>query len=587
MRGIVAEQRAHRRLAAILAADVAEYSRLMHADEAGTIAAWQEARRSAIDPTLEAHNGRVVKRTGDGFLAEFATVEEAVRCAVAMQAALSDGPLQFRLGINLGDITDDGDDIHGDGVNIAARLEGLAEPGGICISGGVHDQIHNKLTLAFEDLGERTVKNIGDPVRAYLIRAQATPVAWPKPTDAPSLPDKPSIVVLPFENMSADTEQEYFSDGISEDIITELSKISGLFVIARHSAFAYKGRSVTLRQVGRELGVKFVLEGSVRKAGRRLRITAQLIDAATDHHLWAERYDRDIDDIFAVQDEVARHVARTLAVALEPGELERLAHVLTQNMEAYDLYLRARTRAWPPSRGNIQSAQFAFARVIDLDPKFAGGYAGKSIAHSLNVMFGHSDGPEKEAQLALELAERAVALDGKFARSHSALGTAYTASRRHVKAIAAARRAIELQPGDADSYAFCARCLMFSGSGEEAAGMVRTALRLDPQYVEGPYLNLLGRVLFVAGHYTDCIDAYERNRDRGGPSTGFGSLGLFSWISACGHTGQKEAAQNLIRELQRQRSHFSLEEILDHPEALCEGELEPLVDGLRKAGWEG
>jgi tetratricopeptide (TPR) repeat protein len=248
-------------------------------------------------------------------------------------------------------------------------------------------------------------------------------------------------------------------------------------------------------------------------------------------------------------------------------------------MEAYDLYLRARTRVWPPTRGNVHSAQNAFAHVIDLDPSFAGGHAGKSIAHALAVLFGRSDAPKEDARIALELAERAVSLDAGFARSHSALGTSYTAMGRHDEAVAAARRAIELQPGDADSHAHCARCLMWSGAGEEAAEMVRTALRLDPRYVEGPYLNLLGRSLFLAGHYADSIAAYERNRDRGGPHTG----GL-NWISACGHAGRMAAARTLVAELLGQHPDFSLAEIRDHREALCEGELEPLVEGLRKAG---
>ena len=259
----------------------------------------------------------------------------------------------------------------------------------------VHQGIGTRIDLSFEDLGPQQVKNIGAPVRAYRIcseaAAQSSDISL---EDAPPLPDKPSIAVLPFDNMSNDPDQEYFSDGITEDIITELSKISGLFVIARHSAFTYKGRSVTLRQVGRDLGVRYVLEGSVRKAGSRLRITAQLIDATSDHHLWAERYDRDIEDIFAVQDEVARHVAGALAVALTPGEQKQLAHTPTNNLVAYDLYLRARTRPWPPTRSNIISAQHAFAHVIDLDPNFAGGYAGRSMALSLSVMFGHSDSPK-------------------------------------------------------------------------------------------------------------------------------------------------------------------------------------------------
>ena len=325
----MAEEGVQRRLAAILAADVVGYSRLMGADEERTLAALTHHLKDLIEPMIAEHRGRVVKTTGDGLLAEFVSIVDAVRCAVAFQDGMRERNtgtpenrrIEFRIGVNLGDVIVQDDDVFGDGVNIAARLEGLAEPGGICVSDMVHQGIGTKLDLSFDDLGPQRVKNIGEPVRAFRIRHDA-PSSAPSSgqSDAPPLPDKPSIAVLPLDNISGDPEQEYFSDGITEDIITELSKISGLFVIARHSAFTFKGQSVTLKQVGRELGVRYVMEGSVRKAGNRLRITVQLIDAMTDHHIWAERYDRDLEDIFAVQDEVARSVASALAVALKPDE---------------------------------------------------------------------------------------------------------------------------------------------------------------------------------------------------------------------------------------------------------------------------
>ena len=351
-----------RRLAAILAADVAGYSRLMGEDEEGTLATLTAHLKELVEPCIAEHRGRVVKTTGDGLLAEFASVVDAVRCAVAFQEGMQernadtpeDRRIEFRIGVNLGDVIVQNDDVFGDGVNVAARLEGLAEPGSICISDVVQQSLRSKLDLRFDDLGPQRLKNIGDPVRAFQLRPDTT--TEPEPAYALPLPDKPSIAVLPFENISADPEQEYFSDGITEDIITELSKLSGLFVIARHSAFTYKGKSVTLKQVGRELGVQYVLEGSVRKSGNRLRITAQLIDAMTDHHIW-ERYDRDIEDIFAVQEEVARKVADALAVALQPGEDERLAHAPTDNLEAYEIYLRTRGTFWPPVRSNILTAR--------------------------------------------------------------------------------------------------------------------------------------------------------------------------------------------------------------------------------------
>ena len=303
----------------------------------------------------------------------------------------------------------------GDGVNVAARLEGLAEPGGVCISDMVHQSIRSKLDLSFDDLGAQRVKNIGDPVHAFRIRRRIQSGGHPsRQDDALSLPHKPSIAVLPFDNISGDPEQEYFSDGITEDIITDLSKISALFVIGRHSTFTYKGRSVTLKQVGRDLGVRYVLEGSVRKAAKRLRITAQLIDATTDHHLWAERYDRDLEDVFAVQEEVARNVASALAVALKPEERERLSRPPTENVEAYDIYLRNRARPWPPTRENILSARNAYRRIMEIDPSFAGGPAGLSMTYSFAVMFGHSERPDDDARIALELANSAAAPRPEF-----------------------------------------------------------------------------------------------------------------------------------------------------------------------------
>ncbi len=468
-----------------LAADVAGYSRLMGEDEEGTLATLTAHLQELIKPCIAEHRGRVVKTTGDGLLAEFASVVDAVKCAVAFQEGMADRNtdtaedrrIEFRIGVNLGDVIVQDDDVYGDGVNIAARLEGLSVPGRIAVSASVHDQVRNKLEHRFENLGPQRLKNIGEPIRAWSLPLTDSHEA--KPADdlqsAPPLPDKPSIAVLPFDNISADPEQEYFSDGITEDIITELSKISGLFVIARHSAFTYKGKSVTLKQVGLELGVRYVLEGSVRRAGNRLRITAQLIDAASDHHLWAERYDRDMEDIFALQDEVARRVADALAVTLKPIEGERLARAPTQNLEAYDLYLRTRMAFWPPTRSNILTARSAYAQVVESDSTFAGGHAGKSITHSMAVMFKFSEQPDEDRRIGLELARRAVAQDENFALSHSALGFANVAVGRAEEAIAAARYAVELQPGDADSYIFLCQCLSWSGFGEEGREAVLTA----------------------------------------------------------------------------------------------------------------
>lgn len=518
--------RVQRRLAAIVVADVAGYSRLMGENEEATLAALTDHLTALIEPSIAEHQGRVVKTTGDGFLAEFASVVDAVDCAVAIQegmlvrnGAVPEGRrVAFRIGINLGDVIVQQDDLFGDGVNVAARLEGLAEPGGICISDLVRQGIRAKLDLALEDLGPQRVKNIGEPVHAFRIVIGALP---PPAASAPEqplpLPDRPSIAVLPFDNLSGDQEQEYFSDGITEDIITELSKISGLFVIARHSSFAYKGQAVTLRQVGRDLGVRHMLEGSVRKAGKRLRISAQLIDAASDHHLWAERYDRDLEDIFAVQDEVARAVAAALAVALKPDEGRRLSRPPTENVEAYDIYLRTRAALWPPTRGNLLSARNAYRRIAEIDPTFAGGPAGESMTYAFSIIFGHSEQPQEDAARALKLAQTAVASDDAFAQGHSALGLASVVTGRYDEAVVQARRAVELQPGDADTHLYLTFPLLFAGRAEDAREAISTALRLDPQYVSGPYLNVLGVVCFCAGRHEEAIEAFKRNVDRGGP----------------------------------------------------------------------
>jgi adenylate cyclase len=585
----MAEERVQRRLAAILAADVVGYSRLMGSDEAGTLAELTAHRAELIDPCIAEHRGRMFKTTGDGLLAEFASVVDAVECAVAFQEGMiqrnantpDDRRIEIRIGINLGDVIVQDNDLFGDGVNIAARLEGLAEPNGICISETVHQNIRSKLELSFDDLGPQRVKNIGDPIHAFHIRPRALAEPDPTPEDVPSLPDKPSIAVLPFENMSADPEQEYFSDGITEDIITELSKLSGLFVIARHSAFTYKGKSVTLKQVGRELGVRYVLEGSVRKAGNRLRITAQLIDALSDHHIWAERYDRDLEDIFAVQDEVARNVAVALEVALMPGESERLAQTPTENLEAYDAYLRARKAPWPPSRHNLRSARNAFERVIEMDPAFAGGYAGKSLTYSFATLYGSGDDRDTDTEIAMELAQRAVELDQGFGRSYSALAFAYSAAGRHEEAVANARRAVELQPGDADSHAYYSRCLREAGLGVEACDEILIALRLDPHFVDGPYLNMLGSGSFIAGRYEDAIEAYERNTAHGGPT---GAPNLLNWAAACGITGRLEEARKLVHEVLSEHPSLSLANVQDVRTGFSDLDLERLRDGLRKAG---
>ena len=395
-----------------------------------------------------------------------------------------------------------------------------------------------------------------------------------------ALPDKPSIAVLPFDNMSNDPEQEYFSDGITEDVITELSKISGLFVIARHSAFTYKGKSVMLSTVGRELGVRYVLEGSVRKAGDRLRITAQLIDASTDHHVWADRYDRKLEDVFAVQDEVARSVAAALAVALKPDESERLSRPPTDNIAAYDLYLRSRARPWPPTRNNILAAQRAYEHIIEIDPTFVGGHAGAALTYALSVLFGHSEQPEADAETAIKTAEKALALNDQFALGHSALGLAYLASGRRDDAVLMAQKAIDLQPSDGDAHAFMAMPLLYTGRGNEACQAAESALRLDPQYTDGPYLNILGISKFLVGKYDDAIDAFKRNQERGGP---IGAPALAFMTASFAASGRADEARESVRELLKFFPEFSIARSR-HFHFYNAEDFERLSGYLRKAG---
>src|ERR1700736_2024549 len=396
----MAEARVQRRLAAILAADVAGYSRLMGADEEGTLAALKEMRRGLADPKIKEHRGRMVKTTGDGLLVEFASVVDAVRCAVEVQHEMAERNagvpderrIQFRIGINLGDIIKDGRDIYGDGVNVAARLEALAEPGGICVNRVVRDQVRDKLDFVFEDAGEQRVKNIARPLRVYHVRPGRVAGEEMNAPQLPlALPDKPSLAVLPFTNMSGDPEQEFVSDGIAEDVISALSHYPSLFVIARNSTFTYKGRAVDVKQVGRDLGVRYVLEGSLRKSGNRIRVTAQLVEAETGKHVWAERYDRDLADIFDLQDQVTASVVGAIAPAIEMAEIERAKRKTTESLDAYDHYLlgiAATHSVFEGTEDAVSEALRLFYRAIELDPDYASAYGMAAWCHVLRKNYG-------------------------------------------------------------------------------------------------------------------------------------------------------------------------------------------------------
>jgi TolB-like protein/class 3 adenylate cyclase/Tfp pilus assembly protein PilF len=479
-----------RKLAAIIAADVVSYSRLMGIDEAETLAALKTHRRDLIDPNIAEHQGRIVKTTGDGLLIEFPSVIEAVQCAVEVQRAMqernSDVPadhrIEFRVGINLGDIIIDGDDIYGDGVNVAARLEGLADANGVCVSRVVHDQVRDKLDLGFEDLGERQLKNIARPVHVFRIAASAIGLRTQSATPALALPDKPSIAILPFTNMSGDPEQDYFADGMVEDVITALSHFKALFVIARNSSFTYKGRAVDVKQVGRELGVRYVLEGSVRKAANRVRITGQLVDTATGAHLWAGRFDGGLGDIFDLQDQVTESIVGAIAPAVERAEIERARRKPTERLDAYDHYLRGLAKSYQDaSQQACSEALHLFNCAIKLDPDFATAYARAAFCYANAKAFGWiSLTPEEVAEVS-RLAQRAVELgrDDAIALADSGWALAYVV-RDLDRGAALIDRALALNSNVAEAWDCGGWVKNWLGEYELAIKRFTRAIRLSP-----------------------------------------------------------------------------------------------------------
>ena len=580
-----------RRLAAILAADVVGYSRLMGADETGTLTRLKTQRSELIDPAIAARGGRMVKLMGDGALVEFASAVAAVECAVEIQREMARRNagvpearrIAFRIGINSGDVIVEGDDIYGDGVNVAARLEGLAEPGGVCISAKVHDEVRDRLDLGFEDLGEQAVKNIARPVRVY--KVVLTPaVDKPGPSASPgSLPDKPSIVVLAFENMSRDPEQEYFADGIAEDIITDLSKISSLFVIARNSAFTYKGKPVHLQEVSRELGVRYVLEGSVRKAGNRVRITAQLIDGSSGGHVWAERYDRELTDIFEVQDEVTGEIVAALKVHLTPDERRRVESRGTSSLEAYDRFLRGRQHFWQTSRESVEQAQMLFEEAIALDPAFSLAHAYLAFTHSLQSINRWSADPDGSPKRAQELVDRALTLDPMEAEAHYVQGIIHLWQQKKVdQAIADAERAIALDPNFARGYGSLGAALHYAGRSEEALERFETMARLDP-HCPGPYQHFLAQAHFALGHFEEAIAALKARLARQPDSDVSRVL-----LAACyGHLGRVAEARAEWQEALRINPDYSIEHRRKIVPYKNPADFERVVDGLRRAGIAG
>ena len=620
-----------RKLTAILSADVIGYSRLMRDSEEATVRDLA-AHRVVLTEIIQQHHGRVVDSPGDNILAEFASVVDAVNCAIKIQEEIrksnTDNPedrrMEFRIGINLGDVIEEEKRIYGDGVNIAARVEGIAAAGGIAISGTVYEHIKDKLSLGYHYLGEQNVKNIPEPVEIYQLltepadagkmidekkpktmkwrwvtsgaialiilvvgaiiiwhyyfRAQIESASLEKM--AFPLPDKPSIAVLPFENISGDPEQEYFSDGITEDLITDLSKISGLFVIARNSVFIYKGRTIKIAEVGRELGVRHVLEGSVRKANGRVRITAQLVDATTQGHLWAERYDRDLKDIFALQDEVTQKIVAALAVKLTEDEQERLVRKYTENMEAYDSFLQGMELIHHHTKeANVQARQM-YKRAIDLDPKFAAAYALLGLTYSQEWSHGWSQNPQA-LERAFELAQAAIALDNSLPFGHAILGEIYLWKKHYEKAVAEQEKAIALSPSDADLISGLGGILNWAGRPEEAIELVKKAMRLNPMY-QTEYLWNLGHAYFLRGRYGEAIETLKRARDRN-PKY----LPVHVYLSASYiNQGQQKEARAEAAEASMLSPQTSMEAWKQRLPYKNQAVLERLIDSLRKAGFK-
>jgi TolB-like protein/class 3 adenylate cyclase len=551
-------------LAAIVAADVVGYSRLMGVDETGTLAALRAHRSELIDPLIDQHGGRIVKTTGDGLLLEFASVVAAVEFAIATQTGIVERnrgipdsqAMRFRIGVHVGDVIIEGDDIFGNGVNIAARIEPLADPNGVSLSDDAYRQVRDRLDVRWEDGGERELKNIARPIRVWHWRngGQGSARQSPAEGEPPELPDKPSIAVLPFDNMSGDPEQESFADGMTEDLITDLSKVSGMFVVARNSSFAFKGRAADIREVARRLGVRYVLEGSVRKAGSRVRINVQLIDALSGGHLWAERYDGTVENVFELQDDVGARVVAALSVRLRGDEGARLRRVHTHNLDAYELYVRAKATPYPPIPERIDAARRMFGQVVEIDPDFAGGYAGVSWTLGVSAIFGHFDVGEIAAR-AEALARKAVEIDDSFGWSWVALALAQLLQGRHAEAIAAIDEAVARQPNDADAHAYRGLILALSGRPEFGVEPVERAIRLNPQFINGPYLNLRGIIMAVAQDYEGAARSFEDNVSRHGP---VGPPALCWAAAAYRALGKGDDARRIVAQLATRFPAFRL-----------------------------
>jgi TolB-like protein len=581
-------ERIERKLAAILAADVAGYSRLMGFDEEGTLARLKACRGELIDPEIAEHRGRVVKTTGDGILIEFPSVVDAVRCAMDVQRGMAERNadvtdeqrIEFRVGINLGDIMIDAEDIHGDGVNIAARLEGIAEPGGICISDSSYQQVRDKLTIDFEDMGEQQLKNIARPVRVYRL-----PIGRSAPRERPALalPDRPSIAVLPFQNMSGDPVQEYFADGMVEDIITALSRFKSLFVIARNSSFTYKGKAVDIRQVGRELGVRYVLEGSVRKAGSRLRITGQLIDAMTGAHLWADRFDGALEDVFELQDQVTEKVVTALAPRLEQAEIDRSRRKTAANLGAYDCYLRGLACQQQVSKQSIEEALPLLRHAIELDPELAPAYGLLLQGYAQRKGFGTVLNPDEENAEVARLVHIVLRIgkDDAAALSNTGWAVAYVLrDLPHAKSLV--DRAVALNPNLAHAWATSGWINVWSGNPAVAVEHLTRAMRHDP--LHGDRLlamrSAMAHALFFLDKYDEAM-AWAGRILRENPAS---HPGLRIFAASAAYASKTDEAREIGTRLRAIDPEFRISRLASYLGPYQKSEfLEKYTEGLRLA----
>ena len=578
-----------RRLTAIVSADVVGYSRLMGRDESGTLAALRDRRRESIDPSIAAHGGRIVKTMGDGLLLEFPSVVEAVRCALEIQEAMArlneaippDRRLTFRIGVHVGDVIVEGDDIFGDGVNVAARLQAIAEPGSICVSHQVYEEVRDRLALAFADGGERTLKNIARPIHVWHWAGAAAGAGY-VPAVLP-LPDRPSIAVLPFDNMSSDRDEEYVADGIAEDLITALSRFRELFVIARNSTFVFKGKAVDVKEVGRRLGVQYVVEGSLRRTGNRVRVTAQLVEAATGRHVWAERYDRELSDVFAAQDEVTEAIVAAIAPAVSHLERERVraSRASCGSLGAWENYQRGLWHVYRYSPKDAVEAKKLFECAIAADPQFAPAYAGRAYALFVEAIWGFV--PDVAANLlrARQSAERALALDTRDAFAHLVLGRVLATIGETAAGLAECGLAVDLNPNFAAAHYGLGFALSLAGRAGEALASVDRAIRLSPyDPLMHAFLTLRSGALIMLGRFAEAVEA-AHDTQRQPNCTAWAYLQEASALANLGRLDQANAAMKKAYAMKPDISMRWVRALLPAEPGVA---MDAYFEGMRRAG---